>query len=283
MNKILAVSGGIDSVVLFDLLYHDSAQQKSQLIVAHVDHGMRPSSATDAAFVQQLCHRHHVACHIKKLALGPNASEATARQARYDFLRHLARQYHAEIYLAHHLDDLIETALINLYRGTGWRGLSPMFSPDLHRPLLERGWRKVDILRYAGERELHFRQDPTNYETHYLRNRIRQQLASASPSALQNLTNLCHAQQQLRSQIEIKLQSLLPPNYTYQRSWFTQLPDPLASEFLRAALLAAGIKMTRPQLADCLQAIRTYPPEKSFSLPGSRLLRLHKTYFTLPQ
>jgi tRNA(Ile)-lysidine synthase len=119
---VIAVSGGVDSVALLHAL---TKRPALDMIVAHFDHGIRPESAQDAAFVRTLAESYGLPFVTDRVELGPDASEASARQARYSFLRTLQRQYDAtSIITAHHQDDLLETAIINLLRGTGRRGLT---------------------------------------------------------------------------------------------------------------------------------------------------------------
>ena len=91
MAYLVAVSGGVDSVVLLDVM---AAQAAEPLIVAHVDHGIRgEASAADARFVAALAAHYGLPFVSTQLKLGPNASEAAAREARYDFLLDAAAQY----------------------------------------------------------------------------------------------------------------------------------------------------------------------------------------------
>ena len=116
MSKILAVSGGIDSMVMLDIF------KDEDVVVAHFDHGTRPSSLNDATFVRNQAAKYQKVFQAARGELGEGASEDAARKARYQFLHDIARQYQpAEIYTAHHLDDLIESIIINIMRGTGWR------------------------------------------------------------------------------------------------------------------------------------------------------------------
>ena len=105
MSKfIVAVSGGVDSVVLLDKLVKIG---KSQLIVTHFDHGIRPDSADDAKFVAGLAKKYDLVFETGGLELGANASEDLARQKRYAFLRTIANKYDAQIVTAHHMDDFL--------------------------------------------------------------------------------------------------------------------------------------------------------------------------------
>ena len=136
MRYVVAVSGGVDSVVLLDMVAQEVAPQR--LIVAHFDHGIRPESADDAAFVKSLAKQYGLTFETKREELGANASEELAREHRYAFLRDVAKRYSATIMTAHHADDIIETIAINMTRGTGWRGLAVLDSPGIERPLLDK-------------------------------------------------------------------------------------------------------------------------------------------------
>ena len=120
---IVAVSGGVDSVVLPDML---ARAGENNLIVAHIDHGIRPESAEDARFVRGLAQKYSCQFEIIGLGLGSTASEDLARQKRYAFLLQQSQKYNAKIVTAHHRDDMIGSIVINLHRGTGWRGLAVM-------------------------------------------------------------------------------------------------------------------------------------------------------------
>ena len=117
---VVAVSGGVDSMVLLDVVRQ---MPGVFVVVAHVDHGIRADSHKDRKLVASVCMSHNVQFEYTELHLGPGASEEMARTERYKFLRHIKERYTADAILtAHHSDDLTETALINLIRGTGWRG-----------------------------------------------------------------------------------------------------------------------------------------------------------------
>lgn len=171
---VIAVSGGVDSVVLLDVL---SKNKDLELIVAHLDHGIRPKSADDANFVKNLSKKYNYEFITKREELGRDASEATAREARYRFLYQTMRVTKAKaIITAHHHDDQLETALINLVRGTGRKGLSSLgTSNEIVRPLLQ--YSKQQIIEYARSHNLFWVEDESNMDDKYLRNRIRKLLA----------------------------------------------------------------------------------------------------------
>ncbi len=327
---ILAISGGVDSMVMLDIFTrlqyssHDisdldfnasgelgptqeyssgdikvsSFDSSDELIVAHFNHGTRPSACTDAAFVQKYCQQHDLTFILGEAKLGEDISEEVAREYRYDFLKKVSQENcPAAIYTAHHLDDLVESIAINLLRGTGWRGLAVLDTPGIHRPFLEKEhmpeplqnnlpFDKKALQKYATTFKIPYRQDPTNAEDHYLRNRVRAKLSDYEQANgdkyKMSFYDLWLQQKTLKKEIDALVQELLPASdQPWQRSWFVNLNDQVALELLRAGTLRAKISATRPQLLQFLQAIRTYAPGKCFNLPQDKLVKFSKTEFYL--
>lgn len=291
MKKILAVSGGVDSMVLLDIFKDDP-----NILVAHFNHGTRKSADDDEAFVKRRCEELGVSITVGHAKLGPNISEESAREARYSFLFSLREDIKKRIpgeevliYTAHHLDDLVESVFINLSRGTGWRGLTPFNMSGTFRPFLSGDVllpeSKGDILTYAARKKISFREDPTNSSDKYLRNRIRWTIKTMDPRIRfdlnQTMKEMYFSQQKIRTEIEDILESLMPKDGIFERGWFKNMDDKVAIEFLRFALEKKDIKLTGPQLNDFLFAIRTYSPEKKFNLPEDRLITIHKNYFRI--
>jgi len=184
---VVAVSGGPDSVALLYALCELRAELEIELIVAHLDHMMRPGSGEDAKFVGQLAESLKlplvsgavdVPALIKAEGLSP---EEGARLARYRFLKEAAKEHKAEaVALGHTMNDRVETFFINLLRGAGLEGLAGM-PPVRHerdvryiRPLIECS--RAAVLEFLRERGLKYREDPTNRDLRYLRNRVRWRL-----------------------------------------------------------------------------------------------------------
>lgn len=288
---ILAVSGGVDSMVLLDLMA--KKYSPGDIIIAHFDHGIRDNSGEDVQFVAKVAEEiYHIRYIIGKGELGLGTSEEAARAARYEFLRGVAaKNGGAKIYTAHHLDDLIETVAINLIRGTGWRGLSALDAPGIERPLLEgdlvyEPMDKLAIFEYAAKRRLRFREDQTNASEEYLRNRVREKFTEAdwSYERKMEIWELWRQQRVRKAEIDRLVTGLLPePGEAWQRGWFQDLESAVALELLRAGTLRAGISATRPQLEDFRQAILSYAPGKKFNLPGDRLVKLGKREFWLDE
>jgi tRNA(Ile)-lysidine synthase len=184
---LIGVSGGRDSVALLHSLVDLGYKN---LIVCHLDHQLRGrSSAADARFVEKLAARYDVDLAIESAnvrALAKKLSiETAARDARYSFFARIAKRRKCRtIFLAHHADDLVETFLINLFRGAGSTGLSGMrevttrrvddVDLTIVRPLL--GVWRSDIDKYVRKRRLKFREDASNKNLAPLRNRIRRRV-----------------------------------------------------------------------------------------------------------
>lgn len=191
-QKILvAVSGGVDSMVLLHALNSLAGQHRWKIAVAHFNHRLRGrASLVDERFVRQTAAKLGLpfvggAADVQKLAAQSKFSvEMAARQLRHEFLACAARDRGVcTIALAHHADDQVELFFLRLLRGAGgggvagmkWRSPSPADqSVSLVRPLLD--FSKVELRAYAHAQRIRFREDATNLSTDFLRNRVRQKL-----------------------------------------------------------------------------------------------------------
>lgn len=276
---MVAVSGGVDSVVLLDLL---SRQKSLELVVAHFDHGIRSDSAKDEELVKSLTEKYRTFHYaMKKSRLGKNVSEEKARQKRYAFLE-ATRQATKSIAIvtAHHQDDLIETALINLIRGTGWRGLASLRNTaTIRRPLLQIP--KADIRDYAVRHRLKWCEDSTNQDTRYLRNYIRHQLipfvSKQDSSFRPTIVRLVNEQVELREAIDGELDSLFVSlasieanSFSLPRTRLIMMPNAISSELLYYGIsMLTGVGERRPNLYRALHFIKTARLYKTHQMSGS--------------
>lgn len=186
---LIAVSGGVDSVVLLDILSIISYERGYLLNIVHVNHQLRgDDSKRDERHVRTLAERYHVGCHstsvnVKEFANRHSLSiEEAARELRYKFFRQTSGTVRAGYCAtAHHADDSAETLLMNLFRGTGLTGLAGipprrllMKKTTLVRPLLCLS--KNEILEYAKLRNLEWHDDDTNTIATFTRNKVRHDL-----------------------------------------------------------------------------------------------------------
>lgn len=169
---LVALSGGVDSVVLLHIL-HFTPGLSLHCLAAHFDHRMRPDSGADAAWVRGLAKAWEVEL-VEAVAETVPRGEAAARRARYAFLESAASEVGAAfIATGHQADDQAETVLFRMARGTGLRGLAgiPPKRGRIVRPLLP--FHREEILAYARACRINHREDPTNARQEFVRNRIR--------------------------------------------------------------------------------------------------------------
>ena len=183
---LVGVSGGRDSVALLHWLIHSGYEK---LIVCHLNHCLRGRAGdADARFVEKLADDYGLdvaigSANVRAVAMKKKLSiETAAREARYKFFAQIAKQRRCRtLLLGHHADDVVETFLINLFRGSGTAGLTSIREVSkrgidrvdlaIVRPLL--GTWRDDIDRYTRTHRLKFREDDSNKDLNPLRNRVR--------------------------------------------------------------------------------------------------------------
>lgn len=206
---LVAVSGGVDSVVLVDLLHRAGFR----FTMAHCNFQLRgQESERDEQFVQALAERYHLPLDLKRMDTEQYASAHTlsvqeaARELRYAWFREIVEKWeqdekntpssspsHIYTLTAHHADDNIETVLMHFFRGTGIQGLTgiqPLLKEQhLLRPLLS--FRKKELQAYAAEQQLDFVEDSSNasnkYTRNYFRNQLLPRIGEVYPHAAENL------------------------------------------------------------------------------------------------
>lgn len=178
---IIAVSGGVDSIVLLHLMQSLSADKRPEIIVAHVNHELRPESKQEEALVRELAQQYGLSFYNYAWAKSehpPSGIEEAARNIRYRFLKKVMVETAADsIMTAHHQDDQVETILMKLTRGstleqmTGIKEAQPFGQGQLIRPLLS--VTKEAIYHYAKTKHLVYMEDSSNQTLDYTRNRFR--------------------------------------------------------------------------------------------------------------
>ena len=257
LNKIVVgVSGGADSLALLHAL--KTLLGSERLVVAHLDHGWRDASRADAEFVRQTAVSWHIPYHSKRLPPTTQHSnlEASGRQARYQFFAEVAQcEGVTHIAVGHHQDDQVETILMHLLRGsglTGLRGMSfetPLFGHSellLIRPLLNTSRKMIE--QYCQENQLIPRQDETNSDPNFQRNRLRHELLpllhtynnQLSDHLLQLANIISSDDDLLKKMTQESLQRMLVDSgvgwLTLNRSAWQALPIALQRRLLRTAV-----------------------------------------------
>jgi tRNA(Ile)-lysidine synthase len=257
---LVAVSGGADSVALLRLLaaMNGSNHWRCELIVGHVDHGLRGrESAADARFAGALAKKLKLPCIIKKVKLPKDASEDAARVARLAALGDMVRRRKcAGVVLAHHADDHAETVLMKLFRGTGLEGLAGIArctevgGLTIYRPLLD--LRRRDLRDYLVSIGQEWREDRTNAAPRYLRNRVRAELIPVvedlAPQAIHAIRRMSRTVDDVRHFLRDTVASVWKAEATVARNglrvMFPRLAlrtwNAVAAELLRRAIEHVG-------------------------------------------
>jgi len=198
---IIGLSGGVDSMVLCDALLLYKRAVKFRLFAAHLDHRLRDESQEDALFVAAYCDKNSIPLYTASADVFAEAKKAkvsievAARYIRHGFFNNiLAEHVGGKLAVAHHMNDMAETILMRLIRGTSLDGLSPMPAMDGHiiRPLM--CLCRDEVLTYAKVMNIDWREDKSNKDTKYTRNYIRHELIpiienNINPSTVQILCN----------------------------------------------------------------------------------------------
>ncbi|WP_333606526.1 tRNA lysidine(34) synthetase TilS [Arsukibacterium sp.] len=180
-HLVLACSGGLDSMVLLDLLASMPQRQQFSLQVVYINHGLHPDAAEWGALVEQQCQQHQLSFnHVKVQVAKGDSVESAARDARYQALAAFVTAADSYLLTAHHADDQVETLLLALKRGAGAAGLSgmaacrPFANGHLLRPLLDVS--RQQLAAYAQARQLDFVEDSSNQDLRFDRNFLRHQI-----------------------------------------------------------------------------------------------------------
>ncbi|WP_426476172.1 tRNA lysidine(34) synthetase TilS [Chryseobacterium sp. CBSDS_008] len=182
---LLAVSGGADSMVLASLFRdfgHETQGTQFRFQVAHINYKLRGNdSDQDQKTVQDFCEKNHIKFHLYEVSekdqKPENSIQLWARELRYAFFKEIQEKEKLEFLVtAHHLNDQLETFIINLSKAAGINGLSGIPSNDNHilRPFL--AFSKKEIYEFAAQHAIEFREDLSNKKNDYLRNKIRNEI-----------------------------------------------------------------------------------------------------------
>ncbi|MEK6685935.1 MAG: tRNA lysidine(34) synthetase TilS [Pseudomonadota bacterium] len=253
----IALSGGIDSVVLLHLLASLSQHMHFTLSAVHVNHGISSNATLWSQFCCNLCHTYDIPIYIAYLQIKKESGislEANAREERYRIFNQLQTDY---VVLAQHLDDQAETLLLQLFRGAGIKGLSAMpvvrkqFSdtaPQLLRPLLEVSRSRIEA--YAHENKLNWMNDESNdsiaFNRNFLRHKILPLLKERYPNypktLLRTSRHLSEASSLLDELAEIDIGNCLVSG-KLKVSNIRKLSFPRAKNLLRHTLLQRGANL----------------------------------------
>ncbi len=200
---VLGVSGGPDSVCLLNLFHKYNSRLKLNIISAHFNHSLRKEASDEEKFVRDVCANLGVRFVSEKKKVKDyfdgDSLEQTARRLRYDFFLSVCRRHKAKkLVLAHHLDDLVETVLLRIIRGSGLLGLRAIMPVSkfnkilVLRPLLAIS--KKDIINWLKRERVGYVIDKSNFDETFLRNNIRKNLLplleKLNPNVKEAIANL---------------------------------------------------------------------------------------------
>lgn len=270
-------------MVLLDLL---ARRSDVEVVVAHFEHGIREDSDQDRLLVMERARFYGVPFVYERGRLGASASEAVARQARYAFLGRIKEESGAQaIITAHHEDDLLETAILNILRGTGRKGLSSLATNEqVIRPLLHVS--KHEIRRYAQEHAIQWREDSTNENDVYLRNYIRRHVmlrlgVQGRKVLLQHIQRAQATNPEIDSLIAEDLRRHTKAD-RLDRRWFIMLPYDVSCEVLAVWLRSKDIReFDRKTIERLVVGAKVAPAGKSLDVNAGFLLKIDKASLQL--
>lgn len=252
IRYFVACSGGIDSMVLLHILY----KLGKNVSALHVNYLLRgEDSEGDQQLVEQVCMDYKIPCHVKRINLRQvleiegGSLQETARNVRYRYFENFKLKDSIKVVLAHHADDQVETFFLNLSRGGGIMGLSCML-PEHNRylrPLLP--FTREEIRNYAEVHKIRWREDSSNSESKYNRNKLRNillpELEKQFPQLRQQVLTLVEAFQQTQKTLEERVAPLVKSVMKQGELKvldFDLLDDPELREFIRQLELTPGLE-----------------------------------------
>lgn len=268
---VIAVSTGVDSMVLLDLI---SRYTYAKIIIAHVNHGKRVQSNIEEKFISDYAKENNLPLyvyHIQKDEINDGNFQEKAREVRYHFFKDVMKKEDANILLlAHHLNDDIETILFRLKRGTnlaGYSGISDEVVIDegiIARPLL--GILKKDILEYAKANDITYFEDESNSSDIYTRNKIRHsevpeifnKIEDAAKSFIEMKNNIKNASIVLDEYRDNLIKAIVSKNnngYSFKKSDFSNIHEYIQKQIIFE--LAKVKELSSKQVDEILKVINS--------------------------
>ena len=302
---VLAVSGGQDSMALLGLLRDLRRHHHWTLQLWHGDHGWHPGSAQIAHELQQWCRDHQLELNLSRADADVTDSEAKAREWRYAELSRLCQQQQPNgdtritVVTGHTASDRAETLLLQLSRGTDLAGLGSLrrqrpLNADasdgiqLSRPLLS--FSRNDTASICGDLQLPVWLDPSNSDSRFDRNRIRQEvlpvLEALHPGCSQRMAAMSERMSQVRDTqvalVELSLRQLLSAQGQLQRQPLQQQPAAVRRVMLQHWLQSQGVgTLSARQLEELSAAIAVGQPPGERHLAGGRQIHWCRNWVQL--
>ncbi|HOA77912.1 MAG TPA: tRNA lysidine(34) synthetase TilS [Bacilli bacterium] len=265
---VIAVSAGVDSMVLLEIFIELKARFDFAIEVAHINHQVRKQSKDEEKYIKTFCLRHNIKCHLHRLEANDDANfQDYARRERYAFFDGVMKEINADYLLTgHHADDNTETVIMRIMRGSGlkgYAGIAPVVNAGdylLVRPLSN--ITKAEIYAYAEMTGVKYFQDESNFSDIYTRNRIRRNIV---PSLVAEETDihdkfrefsetLTGAWEVVATRVGEIINEMIESDgkkISFSRDEFAKL-----SEFLQYEVLFAILKRYRPSKSNVGEIIK---------------------------
>ncbi len=291
---LLAVSGGEDSMVLFDLCL----DLKLNFAVAHFCYGLRPEeNKIEVQLIQNICAMNKIPAFIQNISeqdledLQAGGVQEKARTLRYNWFKTLKNEYQFDyLFTAHHANDQAETILFNLSRGTGLKGLGGIKQVNgWHiRPLLQAS--KNEISAYAAQQNIQFCEDSSNAKSDYSRNKIRHEvlkpLQKAFPHAIANICQTAKILQETQDLLETLVEDFILNHCTKNRDTLI-IPTQVLLQFKQAKNLLYAIlspwEFNLVQTENILTAIANKHEMATIASPDWQVIYSRDSLYVLPQ
>lgn len=286
---LLAVSTGVDSMVLLHLIEQLPAKFKPDFGVVHINHQLRQASETEQTFLENYCKNRQIPLYVRVWHQGKACQKSTelkAREFRYGQFDQIMKKEDYQVLLtAHHGDDQLETMLMRLIKGgqlyhlSGIKKISYRSGYQISRPLL--GFSKADLEDYAKEHQLVFFEDETNCTNDFFRNRMRHQviplLKEENPKLLENIASygeqLVNSEEIIQAHIEPIYKELISETKGKIQLDVTKFKQLTKSEqyyvwtmIVDQELLPKGVELNRRQLMGILAILNGAEPQKIIQL-----------------
>ncbi|MCQ2599396.1 MAG: tRNA lysidine(34) synthetase TilS [Alphaproteobacteria bacterium] len=287
-NKRLAVavSGGVDSVCLLSWM----AQLRLDIVCLHVNHGLRSAAATEAEYVQDLCKKYNIPCHVLYWCgdKPKNGIEAAARNARYKLMTDFCHENNIDaLVIAHQADDQIETFLLNLSRGSGVTGLAAIRRESYRdgililRPLLD--IKRIQLKKYCDDNGIKYFSDEMNTDEQFARVRMRQrrhvlndELGISDDRILLAVENLARSRDALDWYVSNMINSVLKNGRAvFDETFLFDVPADIRLKFICTMIQRIGQNPYPPRLQSVLRAVKMLENDCQFTLGHCTLRRLN--------
>ncbi len=303
---VVGVSGGADSMALLRVLQQARDDLGIRLVVAHINHGLRPEAGRDERHVETFCEQLQIPYRSRrvKVASGPGASvEERAREARFRALMVIAKAERAQVIaLAHHQDDQAETVVMRLLRGSGLMGLQAIVPRRVQdgiaivRPFL--AVTRAEIMRFVQREKIDFCIDATNEDRRFFRNAVRHDvlpfLRQYNPQISKNLARLAATTAQDYAVLEDEARRRLeacctvrsrPGMVTIDHAIFQGYHPAFRAMVMRLAIerCQGSLRRIEARHIDQILAVLDQPPGRGsvITLPGGMSVRCRRGRVTI--